>query len=292
MTLKNTIFALTLIVGLTLLGSIDIPVFDREGHEIKLPVNSTGNSAIGKNATGEAISMQTFRVDNFNVQRGKGEDGVRDLTRAEGLMQGTDIAGVQEVSGTLFYGWRSQARQLAEALQTGYLFGPTTWRWFQPYVGSALLTKFPVQAWTIEGLPARDDIDSAHRNLITALLEIDGRPVVVMVTHLDRRESNAMQLDYVLEKFLASKHPTILLADLNTDLANEALQALIARPAVEDAILEAIGPFWRLDWIITKGFDVAEGGHAPRGISDHAHYWVDLTFSDSNSVTEVRHDAD
>jgi len=287
MTLKNTIFGLTLIVGLTLLSSIDIPVSDREGQEIQLSLNSTG-----MNATQKDGSVQTFRVDNYNVQRGKGEDGVRDLTRAEALLRGTDIAGIQEVSGTFFYGWRSQAHQLAEALQTGYLFSPTTWKWFQPYAGSALLTKFPVQSWSIEGLPARQDIDSAPRKLITAMVEIDGRSAVVMVAHLDRRESNAMQLDYVFEKFLASEHPTILLADLNTDLSNGALQALIARPRVEDAILEAIGPFWRLDWIITKGFDVVEGGYTPRGISDHAHYWVDLTFSDSNSTTEVRHDAD
>lgn len=282
---RNVILSLTLIVGLALLGSVDITVSDSEGHEILLPLNVVEKSVIEKSSP-----LQTFRVDNYNVQRGKGEDGVRDLTRAEAVLRGTDIAGIQELSGTFFYGWRSQAHQLAEALQTGYLFGPTTWKWFQPYAGSALLTKFPVRSWTIEGLPARPDIDSSARNLITAVLEIEDRSVVVMITHLDRRESSAIQLDYVLEKFIASEHPTVLMADLNTDLANESLQAVIARPEVEDAILEAIGPFWRLDWIMTKGFDVAGGGYTPRGISDHAHYWVDLTFSDSNSTSEVRND--
>jgi hypothetical protein len=44
-------------------------------------------------------------------------------------------------------------------------------------------------------------------------------------------------------------------------------------------VAQAIGPFWRLDWIVTKGFEVVQGDFTPRGISDHAHYWVELVFS-------------
>tara|TARA_R110002073_G_scaffold101981_5_gene231609 strand:+ start:1249 stop:2079 length:831 start_codon:yes stop_codon:yes gene_type:complete len=273
MKLRHVIIGLTLLVGVTLLGSIDVTISDRRGENIPL-----SESAVWKDA-----SITRFRVDNYNVQRGKGEDGVRDLTRAAAVLQGADIAGIQELSGTLFYGWHSQAQQLADHLQMGYLFAPTTWKWFQPYAGSALLSKFPVTAWEVEALPARQDIDSAPRKLITAEVEIRGRPVVLMVAHLDRRESNMMQLEYVFDKFVASEHPTILMGDLNTDLNNELIKLMLARPGVEDAIHNAIGSFWRLDWIITKGFDVLDGGHTPRGISDHAHYWVDLDFTASTS---------
>ncbi|MFT7244825.1 MAG: endonuclease/exonuclease/phosphatase family metal-dependent hydrolase [Candidatus Azotimanducaceae bacterium] len=270
MTARNIILGFTFCVALLLLGSAHFPVTDKAGSSLLLP----------DDVVLQVADRESFRIDNFNVQRGKGDDDVRDLSRAASVLQGADIAAIQEVSGTLFYGWQNQAIQLAEALQMGYLFAPTSWKWFQPYAGSALLSKFSLSSWTIEELPATEG-DNGHRNLITAIVDIQGRPVTLLVTHLDRRESNAIQLDYVFERFAASLGPTILLGDLNTDLSNNAIQQMLARPDVRDAIHESIGQFWRLDWIITRGFDVVQGGHTPRGISDHAHYWVELAFTDS-----------
>jgi endonuclease/exonuclease/phosphatase family metal-dependent hydrolase len=96
---------------------------------------------------------------------------------------------------------------------------------------------------------------------------------------LTRRDSSEMQLEHVFEQFRNSEIPTILMADLNVDETNEALQAFLNEPGVTDAVAQAIGPFWRLDWIVTKGFEVVQGDFTPRGISDHAHYWVELVFS-------------
>ena len=269
MSAKRTILGFILGVSFLLLGSVHFPVADRVGDNIPLPQDVSWQVADG----------ESFRIDNFNVQRGKGEDDVRDLSRSADVLQGADIAAIQEVSGTLFYGWQNQARQLAEALQMGYLFAPTSWKWFQPYAGSALLSKFPVRSWSIDQLPAAEG-DNGYRNLITAVVDIQDRPVTLLITHLDRRQSNTLQLNYVFERFSASEGPTILLGDLNTDLSNEAIQRMVASPGVRDVIDESIGPFWRLDWIITRGFDVVQGGYTPRGISDHAHYWVELAFTD------------
>ncbi|MFT4798226.1 MAG: endonuclease/exonuclease/phosphatase family metal-dependent hydrolase [Candidatus Azotimanducaceae bacterium] len=267
---KRVILGFTMAVVLLLMGTVHFPVADKVGTSIFMPEDVSLPLAAG----------ESFRIDNFNVQRGKGEDGVRDLSRAAGVLQGADIAAIQEVSGTIFYGWQNQSRQLAEALGMGDLFAPTSWKWFQPYAGSALLSKFPVRSWAIDQLPAAEG-DNGYRNLITAIVDIQGRPVTLLITHLDRRESNALQLDYVFERFVASAGPTILLGDLNTDHFNEAIQQMVASPGVRDAIHESIGQFWRLDWIITRGFDVVQGGHTPRGISDHAHYWVELAFTDT-----------
>lgn len=273
MTARNVILSFTFSVALLLLGSAHFPVADKAGSRLQLP----------DDVVLQVADRASFRIDNYNVQRGKGEDDVRDLSRSAGVLNGADIAAIQEVSGTLFYGWQNQARQLAAALQMGYLFAPTSWKWFQPYAGSALLSKFPVSSWTIEELPATEG-DNGHRNLITATVDIKGRPVTLLITHLDRRESNAMQLNYVFERFSESEGPTILLGDLNTDHFNETVQQMLATPGVRDAIHESIGQFWRLDWIITRGFDVVQGDYTPRGISDHAHYWVELAFTDATDV--------
>ncbi len=250
---------------------------------IEIPTSPTsGQSLLSAVPPAELpLSKQRgFRVDNFNVQRGKGLDGVRDLSRAIGVLQGADIAGVQELSGTLFYGFDDQARQIAAAIGLDYLYAPTTYRWLQPNKGSGFFSRYPVTNWSIERLPELPETDANPRNLIRTEVLIDGRPVTLLVTHLDRRENNALQLDFVMTAFRETEGPVILLGDLNTDHFNETLMNFIDEAGARDAIHESIGQFWRLDWIITRGFNVLEGGYTPRGISDHAHYWVRLDFAE------------
>lgn len=263
--------AITIVAFLTFvwLASLEIPISGSSGVEL----TSVSSSS-------EAKFDGSFRVDNFNVQRGKGNDGVRDLNRSIEVLKGVDIAGIQELSGTVFYGWQDQATQMGEQLGLGYLYAPTTYRWLQPNKGSALFSRFPVLSWKIDVLPKQRGSRANPRNLIQAEILIDDKPVTLLVTHLDRRESNELQLNYVLERFAEVPGPVILMADLNTDHFNETLMSFIEDNDATDAVHESIGQFWRLDWIITRGFDVIEGGMTPRGISDHGHYWARLKFSE------------
>ena len=266
--LRKFVAVLGLLLAVLAVGAINWPVSSRAGEGIELASGATWKEA----------NQATFRVDNFNIQRGKGKDGIRDLSRSIEVLQGADIVGLQETSGTLFYGWKDQAEQIAEAIGAGFLFAPTSWQWYQPYRGPALTSKFPVASWSITRLPQLET-EKGSRILISAEVLIQDQPVRLLVTHLSRRDSNQMQLDYIYNVFRQSDVPTILMADLNVDDSNQSLQDFFAEPGITDAVEAAIGPFWRLDWIITKGFDVVQGGYTPRGISDHAHYWVELSLS-------------
>lgn len=257
------------------LASLEFPTSDKKGEAlVPTPGSETPDAWEAKPG---------FRVDNFNVRRGKGLDDVRDLNRAIDVLKGTELAGLQELSGTIFYGWEDQAVQVARETNLDYLFAPTTYRWLQPNKGSGLFSRFPVQGWSIQNLPGGDITDANPRNLIRATVIIEDRPVTVLLTHLDRRENNALQLDYVMKVFRETTGPVILLGDLNTDHFNESLMNFIKEAGAVDAIHESIGQFWRLDWIITRGFKVLEGGYTPRGISDHAHYWVQLDFAEQEN---------
>ena len=275
--LKRVLLSLFAAIVLLGLASLEVPTPGSAGQKFKQADRLATSESLVTPAPG-------FRVDNFNVQRGKGEDGLRDLSRAASVLGGADIAGLQELSGTLFYGLDDQAEQIGDAIGLDYLFAPTSYRWLQAYRGSGLLSRFPVENWVVEVLPKVKGSKAGLRNLIVAEVLIEGQLVTLLVTHLDRRESNQVQLEYVLERFREVEGPVILMADLNTDLSNESLMSLIAEPGVKDAIHESIGQFWRLDWIVTRGFDVIEGGHTPRGISDHAHYWVRLSFTDDQPI--------
>ncbi len=268
--LKRVTISIVVFLSLIGLASIEIPTASTSGDALNAVTQVPAPRA----------TDGTFRVDNFNVQRGKGNDGERDLTRAIGVLQGADIAGLQELSGTLFYGWQDQATQVGEALGLEYLFAPTTYRWLQTNRGSGLFNRFPVERWEIQTLPRVEGSKADRRNLVRAEVLIDGRPVTLFVTHLDRRESNNMQLQVVLQALREVEGPAILMADLNIDLSDETLMGFLAESDYIDAIHAGIGDFWRLDWILAKDFDVVEGGYTPRGISDHAHYWVRLRFSE------------
>lgn len=269
--LKRIGFGTLLVLTLVALASIEVPTSPTSGKTLQPAADSLRPADSTKPG---------FRVDNFNVQRGKGLDGLRDLGRAIEVLNGADIAGVQELSGTLFYGFDTQAEQIANGINLDHLYAPTTFRWLQPNKGSGLFSRYPVTNWSIERLPDLPDSDANPRNLIRAIVVIEDRPVTLLVTHLDRRENNALQLEFVMNAFRETEGPIILLGDLNTDHFNEALMTFIDEAGAVDAIHESIGHFWRLDWIITRGFNVLEGGYTPRGISDHAHYWVQLDFAD------------
>ena len=159
-----------------------------------------------------------------------------------------------------------------------WLFAPTVNRWFQSYYANGILSNFEVKHWTQEPLPSDRSLQRAFRNLVTVVVPINGRDVTILVTHLDRGEIRQAQLEFVLDRFKQISGPAILMGDLNVDESEVLLQQLFETGEHQDAIFQAIGDFWRLDWIITRGFEVLEGGYTPRGISDHAHYWVELKF--------------
>ena len=236
-------------------------------------------------------NVKKFRVSTYNIRRAKGEDGVRDISRSAGVIRGADIVGLNELSGTLFYDLNNQAQQLGELLEMGWLFAPTEHRWYQDYFGNGLLSRFPVSRWIREPLLA-GVAESRHlRNMITATIQINGTPVTIMITHLDRGDIREQQVHFVLQRFELQSGPVSLMGDLNTTPDNTQLTKLFLNPDNVDAVQLALGNQLskrRLDWIITRGFRVIRGGMIPGGISDHPNFWVDLEFLATSGSIMVR----
>ena len=77
----------------------------------------------------------------------------------------------------------------------------------------------------------------------------------------------------------------ILLGDFNTRQNHPLLIQLFEQPGVVDAVNAALGSkktAEKVDWIITRGFNVLGGGMTPLGISDHPAFWVDLAIEVSD----------
>jgi endonuclease/exonuclease/phosphatase family metal-dependent hydrolase len=248
------------------------PVEPQQGHAISWPTNS------------RPVAKTQFRVATYNIRRGKGTDGVRDLSRTTRVLRDADLIGINEVAGPAFWGGADQAEQLGRSLKIGWLFAPNQYRWLRYYFGNGLLSRLDVPDWTSKPLVYDRVRSHSHRNLVTAEAVVDGQPITFMVTHLDRGEVRPTQLQDVLSEF-ARHIPAILVGDFNTTAADPLLVVFFADSNNVDAVGRALGAADdrnRIDWIITRGLRVHGGGTEPVGVSDHPCYWVDVELAGPN----------
>jgi endonuclease/exonuclease/phosphatase family metal-dependent hydrolase len=248
------------------LASRRLPVSPAVGYEINAPTQWKNED-----------QNPHLRVATYNIHRGKGTDHKRDLTRTAHILQGVDIAALNEVAGPSLFS-PDQAERLGRILETGWLFAPNQTRWYRDYFGNALLSRYKVTLWFREQLLYDKRTSLSHRNLLTARIPFNGIDVTLFVTHLDRGVIRTEQLRYVLDKFRRCR-PAVLMGDLNSSLVDSQLAEILSDPNNVDAVAVALGQTdheGRIDWIITRGFKVVGGGTHSAGVSDHPYYWVEL----------------
>ena len=244
----------------------------------RTPVEAQSGTGITWPAYLQPETKATITVATYNIHRGKGIDGARDLERTAMVLKGADVVGLNEVGGPALPGKDDQAEQLGKMLQAGWLFAPNQRRWYMDHFGNGLLSRLPVEEWTSEPLVYNAKTSRSHRNLLTAEILVEDRPVTVMITHLDRGPIRSAQLEDVLDEF-ETHSPAILMGDFNTNAADPLLIDFFADSNNVDAIKVALGRAdqdGRIDWIITRGLTVLSGGMEPVGVSDHPCYRVDV----------------
>ena len=220
-----------------------------------------------------------FTIGTYNIQTGKSLDGKRNISKSAEVIKNTDIAGLQELYAASWLGQKSHAQILAEHGAFGWLYAATRRRWFREHRGNALLSKFEVSEWYIE--PLADFSGKSFRNLITAKIIINKQPVWILNTHLHTKQGRDIQLRTVLQRF--AQYPrAILVGDFNTKSDDQQLKQLLKDKKVKDAIslaLPDIDHSQRIDWILTKGFEIKKGFFQEKGVSDHPYYSVELTLN-------------
>jgi endonuclease/exonuclease/phosphatase family metal-dependent hydrolase len=244
----------------------------------RTPVEPQQGTGISWPNGSQPVPKSRFRIATYNIRRGKGIDGVRDLNRTAQVLQEADLIGLNEVAGPSLWGQADQVEQLSRALKTGWLFAPNQYRWHRYYFGNGLLSRLEVHGWTSEPLVHERATPKSFRNRLMAEIMAGAQPITFIVTHIDRGEIRSAQLQGVLREF-AAHTPAVLVGDFNTTAADPMLVAFFADSNNLDAIGRALGTSDdknRIDWIITRGLKVLSGGTEPPGVSDHPCYWVDV----------------
>jgi endonuclease/exonuclease/phosphatase family metal-dependent hydrolase len=219
------------------------------------------------------------RVATFNVQHGRGADGVVDVDRLADACAGlrADVLGLQEVDrGVPRSGRRDLAADVARRTGTAVAFASAKPLDGGSY-GNALLVRGRIGEVRAVRLPGR--WRGEPRGALLARATVGRLTVTVAVTHLgtDQRES-ARQLDAVVRSLSGLPRPWVLLGDLNRH-AGQVRDRLVAGG------LDVVGgpptypahaPVARIDHVAVAGLRPERVQVVATPVSDHRALVVDL----------------
>ena len=236
---------------------------------------------------------QTFRVMTFNIHHGEGLDGKVDLPRIAALIQRerVDLVALQEVDKGV---QRTARRDLPAELAT--LTGMTgvfsnNFHYQGGEYGNAVLTRFPVLSVTNSHYQMLRT--NEQRGILQLTLDVHGRRLTFMNTHIDYRRDDAERLLNVREiQSLAARHekvPTVLCGDFNDTPGSQVYKRL--KETFDDAweltgqgkgwTYSADNPRKRIDYVwISKDAKIEPiGAHVPASeASDHRPLVVEMRF--------------
>ncbi len=245
----------------------------------------------------------TLRIATFNIHSGVGLDNRMDLSRIAASLRGFDVVGLNEVRGRALFGDADQAQQLGTLLSMPNLFAPAERRWWHDSFGNAALSNLPVVKW--ERQPLSHGLGRGYKNVLTLNTSFAGRPLCIMVTHIDREDDRMDQLSDVIEQFAQLPYSAILMGDFNTRPGDSMMQEILSSPAASYAMAygarrmrppvpnrfyansnspssDIIDPFAnhnlpdRVDWILLRGLTLRDCGVIETSASDHPIVWAEI----------------
>ena len=236
------------------------------------PLNArTGQRLLEIAAPPDSVT-DVLTIGTYNIHRGRGLDGKRDLTRIAKVISGCDIVALQEVEGHGLRHLGNQAYMLGQACGYSAHFSPTRRQLFFPHRGNALLTRLPVTYWRRE--PLSPTTGKAYRNVTIYKIEVNGHVIHVLNTHLSKPSEQSAPLGYVIELFLSLER-AVLVGDFNARQTEPKLRELLASN-IEDATALCCDDPDRIDWILVRGIEVVSARSQPPGASDHPFFCATL----------------
>jgi endonuclease/exonuclease/phosphatase family metal-dependent hydrolase len=170
--------------------------------------------------SGRTQEPQTFRVMSYNIHHGEGTDGKIDLQRIADLIkrEKIDVVGLQEIDrGVERSARRDLIQELSEMTGMEFYFDRNIFYQGGQY-GNAVLTRFPVVRK--ENTHFKMLRPQEQRGILQLTLNVHGRTLIFMDTHIDYRPDDAERQMNVREiRDLVGSYknlPLILCGDFNS----------------------------------------------------------------------------
>lgn len=177
-----------------------------------------------------------MRIATFNIQHGRGADGVVDVDRLAAVVAGlgADLLALQEVDVGLARSGRADlAAKVARAAGQHVVFGTAHRVGWRGRYGNALLARGSIGDVEVHKLPRTGR--NERRSAIVGAVDTAAGALSVAVTHLSIHPHEATrQLAAVVEALAHRPAPRLLLGDLN-------LRPWEVLPRIRGASLELVG---------------------------------------------------
>lgn len=247
----------------------DIDRTDRNGrtpsdHFPVIAVLASGTATASKTEQ----KTVTLRILSYNIHHGRGMDDKVDLERIAKVIREArpDLVALQEVDrGTTRTSKVDQTAELAKLTGLHGMFGKAIDYAGGDY-GQAVLSRFPIGETKIHWLPGEPDRE--RRIAFEAKIEIEGRPVRFVTTHLHHANDTfrQQQAAKINEIYGEDSTLTILAGDLNAFPESEPLKILkklwmVGNDAPGLVSFPAEKPNRLIDYVIvkpSKGIEVTE----------------------------------
>lgn len=242
--------------------------------------------------TEQLLPGESFSVATFNIHRGKGMDGKRDINRTAEVLDDLDFVGLNEVGGVTLTRQYNQAKILGDKLEMPWLFAPTERLWGHDDFGNAVLSKLPVVSW--QRIPIKSKSGLAKRNVVLVKVAHPNGTINFLVTHVANKTDDPEQLRVIAELFMSLDEPAILMGDFNHTFNTPAMQELTSRPGVKSAAAVDYkndkGQIL-IDWMLYRGLDCIETEVIDRFVSDHPTIRAEFIWpGDSEENRSEQHD--
>jgi len=235
--------------------------------------------------TPTAVTGQGFpvRIMTYNLHNGFNTKGKLNMEEIARVIESNnpDIVALQEVSrGWVVSGRVDMLAWLSQRLHMPYVFGPTA----DPFWGSAILSRYPIPAYSREDLPPRNLF--ILRGFIVALIDIGlGERLKIIATHFHHLEGQTdirqLQSQTIID-FLngIDNNHTVLLGDLNAEPTDQEI-LMLQQARLRDAAagmnpelaytFTSDNPYQRIDYIwISSDLRIIEDVQVPLSTaSDH-----------------------
>lgn len=160
-------------------------------------------------------SQFDIRVMSYNIHHGISMEGKLNIEGIADVIKesGAQIVGLQEVdNGFIRSLFQDQAKELAERLDMYYYFGENFALLGAGY-GNAVLSKFPIVSASNLQLGGKKE----QRGVISAGIDIYGKEVNFLVTHLSRNRSvRDVQVQQIMRYINIIEDEVILVGDFNS----------------------------------------------------------------------------
>jgi endonuclease/exonuclease/phosphatase family metal-dependent hydrolase len=214
------------------------------------------------------------RIATFNIQHGRGADGLVDVDRLAETAAGlrADLLALEEVDVGLARSGRSNlAAAVARASGLEVVFGPAHRAGWRGRYGNALLAAGPISEVDVVRLPRIGRRE--RRSAIIATVDVAGARLSVAATHLAiHPEEAGRQLATVVEALAHRPEPRVLLGDLNLQPWDVAPRVRAAGLELADGLptFPAVAPSIRIDHVALSSHVTIVSVEVPETpVSDH-----------------------